>query len=38
VSLKEAQQIAEHALKLSSAKEIKEYVAEKVKKILPEMI
>ena len=38
VSLKEAQQIAEHALKLSSAKEIKEFVAEKVKKILPEMI
>ena len=38
VSLKEAQQIAEHALSLSSAKEIKEFVAEKVKKILPEMI
>ena len=38
VSLKEAQQITEHALNLSSAKEIKEFVAEKVKKILPKMI
>ena len=38
VNLKEAQEITRHALSLSSAKEIKEFVYEKVKKILPEMI
>ena len=38
LTLKEAQQITEHALSLSSAKEINEFVAGKVKKILPEII
>ena len=38
LTLKEAQEITEHALSLSSAKEINEFVAGKVKKILPEII
>ena len=38
LTLKEAQQITEHALSLSSAKEINEFVVGKVKKILPEVI